>query len=122
MSATTAAHNIPKTNWKTLKTSTNVAPGEETPAGECPDCGALCHPIDAEPTPNQEPRGASVSIQVDAQQRATLLAALRFYQMNDQGDPAQRRDDIHEIATANDAVISLDNAGIRSLFRLITKA
>jgi hypothetical protein len=87
-----------------------VAPGEPTPAGECPDCGCLCQPVGDDD---------EIEITVTAQQRATLVAALRFYQMNGQGDPDHRRDEIHELATADDAVISLDAAGIGKLFNLI---
>jgi hypothetical protein len=51
------------------------------------------------------------------QELATILAALRYYQ--EQGladDPAMRSDEIHDIATNNDNVISsLDGAGIDAL-------
>jgi len=30
-----------------------VAPGEPFPSGECPACGALCHPTDPEPSDAQ---------------------------------------------------------------------
>lgn len=46
---------------------------------------------------------------------ATVLAALRFYQEKGQGDPANRSDDIHDLATAGDTVISLDEFGIDEL-------
>lgn len=45
---------------------------------------------------------------------ATILAALRHYQATGQGDPDNRTDAIHEIATDGDAV-SLDDAGIDAL-------
>jgi hypothetical protein len=46
---------------------------------------------------------------------ATVLAALRFYQANGQAEPANRSDDIHEIATNGDEEISLDDAAIDDL-------
>ena len=47
---------------------------------------------------------------------ATILAALRFYQQGGQGDPANRSDDIHDIATNGGEVMSsLDDAGIDDL-------
>lgn len=49
------------------------------------------------------------------QELATVLAALRFYQANGQGNPANRSDAIHDIATAGDEVISLDDDGIDDL-------
>lgn len=32
--------------------SSRVAPGEECPAGECPSCGALCHLVPLERSPD----------------------------------------------------------------------
>lgn len=49
------------------------------------------------------------------QEYATILAALRFYQEYDQGEPSERSDAIHDIATNGDAVISLDNEAIDNL-------
>lgn len=48
-------------------------------------------------------------------EHATILAALRFYQEKGMGDPANRSDAIHDIATNCDSVISLDAAGIDDL-------
>jgi hypothetical protein len=45
----------------------------------------------------------------------TILAALRFYQLAEQGDPVNRTDEIHNIATGNDEDVSLDEAGIDAL-------
>ncbi len=45
---------------------------------------------------------------------STILAALRFYQWNGQGDPFKRSDAIHDIATNGDC-ISLDDEGIDRL-------
>lgn len=52
---------------------------------------------------------------IEPAEMATILAALRFYQEKGQGDPDNRSDDIHEIATRGDAVVSLDAAAIDDL-------
>ena len=54
-------------------------------------------------------------ISVDSAEHATLLAALRYYQQNGQGEPSNRCDAIHAIATDGGARISLDTAGIDAL-------
>lgn len=48
-------------------------------------------------------------------QRNTVLAALRFYQEKGMGDPANRSDVIHDIATNGDTEISLDADAIDKL-------
>lgn len=48
-------------------------------------------------------------------QVATLIAALRVYQREGMGDPFNRSREIHELATAGDTVISLDDNGIDDL-------
>ena len=48
-------------------------------------------------------------------EHATILAALRYYQSKGMGDPNNRSLAIHEIATNDDEVISLDADGIDSL-------
>lgn len=58
--------------------------------------------------------GAAVFLQ--AEETATILAALRFYQQHGQGNPDNRSDEIHEIATGgNDDLTSLDEEGIDGL-------
>jgi hypothetical protein len=53
---------------------------------------------------------------LNEQEQATVLAALRYYQMQGLGDPANRPDAIHEIATGvNDTIVSLDDKGINAL-------
>lgn len=53
---------------------------------------------------------------MDDAQHATVLAALRYYQMHGLGDPNYRPDEIHEIATNGGKVLSsLDQAGIDAL-------
>lgn len=54
-------------------------------------------------------------INVDEQGINTILAALRFYQANDQGNPNSRSDDIHCIATNGESNTSLDAPGIDHL-------
>lgn len=50
-----------------------------------------------------------------SQELNTILAALRYYQENGQGEPANRSDAIHDLATDNDTDISMDAAGIDEL-------
>ncbi len=54
-------------------------------------------------------------ISVDAAELATILAALRFYQQEGQGEPSNRCDDIHHIATDGETQISLNSEGIDAL-------
>ncbi len=49
------------------------------------------------------------------QDRNTILAALRYYQMQGLGDPTNRPDAIHNIATGDETEISLDADGIDEL-------
>lgn len=54
--------------------------------------------------------------QLDDCELATILAALRYYQLNHQGDPSSRTCEIHDIATAgDDDVTSLDDDAIDEL-------
>lgn len=53
------------------------------------------------------------------QERFTILAALRFYELHQQGDPNNRTDEIHDLATGDDTEISLDQPGIAELFNRI---
>lgn len=54
-------------------------------------------------------------ISIDGSAHATLLAALRFYQQKGQGDPGNRSDEIHDLATNGEQEISLDEEGIDGL-------
>ena len=56
-----------------------------------------------------------IHLQVSEAEFHTILAALRFYQQQGQGDPANRSDAIHELATNADEVVSLDDEGIDQL-------
>lgn len=61
---------------------------------------------------------------LDKQAWATILAALRFYDQRGQGEPNNRTDEVHEIATAEkfgDEVISLDSAAIRRLEKKVRR-
>lgn len=57
----------------------------------------------------------SVDLLVTEAERDTILAALRFYQERGQGDPMNRSDAIHDIATNNGNTISLDAGAIDKL-------
>ncbi len=46
---------------------------------------------------------------------STILAALRYYQRQGLGEPHNRPDDIHELATCGDECVSLDDHGIDRL-------
>lgn|GEM_PF-1896059 len=54
-------------------------------------------------------------ISVNSAELATILAALRFYQGEGQGDPSNRRVDIQVIATDGDTQLSLNTEGIDAL-------
>jgi hypothetical protein len=56
----------------------------------------------------------------DEAELATILAALRFYQEQGQGDPDNRSAGIHAIASADGDVISLDADGIDALCEKLT--
>lgn len=49
---------------------------------------------------------------LDAESHATIIAALRYYQQQGMGDPFNRSEDIHELATNGDLVQSLDEGDI----------
>jgi hypothetical protein len=53
--------------------------------------------------------------QLDPAEFNTILAALRFYQAKGMGEPSNRPDWLHMIATDCDNDISLDSAGITDL-------
>lgn len=54
-------------------------------------------------------------LKVHEEEYHTIIAALRYYQEGGQGDPFNRSDRIHDIATNVDEVTSLDDAGIDEL-------
>ena len=58
---------------------------------------------------------------IDRAQLGTILAALRTYQRAGYGDPENRPDDIHDIATDGQSQISLDDAGINALCESLNK-
>lgn len=82
--------------------------GEIMPYGECPDCGAVCHSTEVFDVTD-----------LDAAEASAILAALRYYEMNRQGDPDERDNITHSIATGNairvEVMSSLDKDGIRVL-------
>jgi hypothetical protein len=56
-----------------------------------------------------------IRINVSDQEFHTIVAALRFYQEKWQGDPGNRSDWIHDLATNGDNTVSLDTIGIDDL-------
>jgi len=69
---------------------------------------------DAEAAELEESRH-DMTLRLRPQDHATIMAALRFYQEKGMGDPANRSDAIHDLATNGDEVISLDAEGIDDL-------
>lgn len=63
-----------------------------------------------------------LTLTVDLDEHATILAALRTYQEARYGNPANRPDRIHDIATRCDALVSLDDSAIDSLCERINFA
>lgn len=60
---------------------------------------------------------------LDDADHATVLAALRFYQQNGQGNPENRSMRIHELATnGGEVMASLDDAGIEALCESLNHA
>jgi hypothetical protein len=51
------------------------------------------------------------------EERATVIAALAWYANSGFGEPAKRPDYIHDLATDDNAVVSLDDMGVRKLAR-----
>lgn len=71
---------------------------------------------DKNPMPVLLLKGNDEAIKCDETEHATILAALRFYQRAGMGDPDNRSDEIHEIATNCGAITSsLDDDGIDQL-------
>lgn len=62
-----------------------------------------------------------VQVMITPQERATILAALRYYQEYGQAEPALRSDAIHDIATDCGRVISLHAEAIDALCERINK-
>ena len=63
------------------------------------------------PTTSEHP----IRIAVDSAELSTILAALRYYQQEGLGDPDNRPEAIHDIATDGGENISLDAHGIDTL-------
>lgn len=65
-----------------------IAPGEEVPAGECPDpdCGALCHVV--RPTPEPTPADL-ISLDVYKRDDGSLVVHVETDEVPDNGDGPQ---------------------------------
>ncbi|CAE6821084.1 hypothetical protein R70006_06200 [Paraburkholderia domus] len=61
----------------------------------------------------------TVLIPVAQTQHATMIASLRFYQEKGMGEPDNRSDAIHDLATNGDALVSLDDEGIDALVEVL---
>ena len=59
------------------------------------------------------------NLQVNDAELHTIIAALRYYQLHGQGDPANRSDWIHDLATNGEEVISLNDVAIDELCQRI---
>jgi hypothetical protein len=81
------------------------------------DGGLLWMRENPPPPATQQPPPSlrSTVAHLTAPELATILAALRHYQQTGQGDPANRADMIHNIATDNGRLVSLDSSGIDDL-------
>lgn len=61
-------------------------------------------------------------MQLNEQQIATVLAALRYYQMQGLGDPRLRPASIRDIADDGGELTSLDDADIDDLYEILNEA
>ncbi|MBR8426166.1 hypothetical protein [Burkholderia cenocepacia] len=67
--------------------------------------------------------GESTGLVINSDQdRNTILAALRFYQRSGMGNPINRSDEIHEIATNMGEIISMDSDAIDMLCERVNTA
>lgn len=57
----------------------------------------------------------TIKLSVSSQELSTILAALRYYQEENQGEPEERSDRIHAIATDDDNETSMNTDGIDAL-------
>lgn len=71
---------------------------------------------DENPMPVLLLNGSGEAIKCDDAEHATILAALRFYQQAGMGEPDNRSDEVHELATnGGEVTSSLDDEGINEL-------
>ncbi|WP_321820886.1 MULTISPECIES: hypothetical protein [unclassified Burkholderia] len=66
--------------------------------------------------------GTPVLVFGSDQDRNTILAALRFYQQHGMGEPANRSEAIHDIATNGGEDVSMNDAGIDELCERVNSA
>lgn len=86
-----------------IYTNSGAHPGLDTG-----DIDALCERINTTP-------GSVAPTSLEHAELATLRAALRHYLDSGLGDPSERTDDVHELATDCHLVTSLDDDGIDAL-------
>lgn len=67
-----------------------------------------------QPTIANEEAGRDILLAVSLAEHGTIMAALRYYQEQGMGEPANRSAYIHDLATPNDET-SLDSDGIDTL-------
>ncbi|MEQ1606803.1 MAG: hypothetical protein ABL999_18215 [Pyrinomonadaceae bacterium] len=72
--------------------------------------------------PLSDRKSEDITVRMDHAQRATILAALLYYQEQGFGEPENRPIHIHNCATALDQEISLDEKGISELFQCVASA
>lgn len=78
--------------------------------------------VAAAPPAQVGPDGQPFLVIGSGQDRNTILAALRFYQERGMGEPANRSDAIHDIATNGGEDVSMDDAGIDALCERVNSA
>ena len=89
----------------------------------CEDMGGTWtdyrHTPGKEKSVGQDRQGAAEGPKLDSDEKPTVLAALRYYELQGMGEPDNRDDEIHRLATDRDRQISLDESGIRRLFNKV---
>jgi|GEM_PF-6021573 len=70
-----------------------------------------------------EPSASPAGLMLDATDKATVVAALTHYMNEGMGEPANRPEAIHELATGlDDSVVSMDDDGLADLIRRLQGA
>jgi hypothetical protein len=64
----------------------------------------------------QAEAGDRVMVELTPEEKATILAALRIYEVAGYGNPSRRSGWLHEIATDGGRLVSLDSEEINKLY------